>query len=178
VNRRTALMSSAAAVAAVAGVAGALWRSRHEAPSGASTERGETDIWPMAFDNPYGGRLEISALRGKPLLVNFWATWCPPCVSELPLLDRFHREHAAQGWTVVGLAVDNLEPVLQFLAKRPVRFAIGLAGMGGVELSRGLGNSSGALPFSVVFSARGALIQRKLGVITTEDLTSWAASVG
>ena len=175
-RRRSVLFASAAVVAGAAGVGAALWRSSRDR-SAASNEPHESDIWSMVFDMPKGGRLELASLRGKPLLLNFWATWCPPCVSELPLLDRFHREQSARGWNVAGLAVDNRDPVLDFLAKRPVGFAIGLAGMEGVGLSRSLGNTTGALPFTVIFDSNGHASHRKLGVIAPEDLASWVASI-
>ena len=169
-RRRTALLAGVAAAGGGAGLGAALWRIR--------STSAEPEIWPMQFDTPQGGRLTLAAFRGKPLLLNFWATWCPPCVGELPLLDRFQREKQAQGWQVVGLAVDNRDPVLDFLGKRPVGYAIGLAGMGGVELSRIMGNTTGALPFTVVFSAGGAVIERKLGVIQPADLQRWTAAAG
>ncbi|MBC7717365.1 MAG: TlpA family protein disulfide reductase, partial [Pseudorhodobacter sp.] len=81
----------------------------------------------------------MADLRGKPLLLNFWATWCPPCVKEMPLLDAFYQTHRARGWQVVGLAVDSPTPVRAFLERVPVSFPIGLAGMEGSELSRALG---------------------------------------
>jgi thiol-disulfide isomerase/thioredoxin len=170
-NRRLALMTGAAVAAGAAGAGVAWWKSRPAA--GGS----EAAIWTMHFDTPTGGKLTLADLRGKPLLLNFWATWCPPCVSELPLLDRFHGDQSARGWQVVGLAVDNLEPVRQFLGKRPVDFAIGLAGIEGVELSRAMGNSSGALPFTVVFDRAGDLVERKLGIIKPDDLTRWVATI-
>ena len=171
-NRRLALMSGAAVAAGVAGAGAAWWRSRNAAAGGSAS------IWPLHFETPTGDRLVLADLRGKPLLLNFWATWCPPCVSELPLLDRFHHEQRAAGWQVVGLAVDNLGPVREFLGKHPVGFAIGLAGVEGVELSRTMGNAGGALPFSVVFDRAGQVVQRKLGVINPDDLTRWAATSG
>jgi thiol-disulfide isomerase/thioredoxin len=171
-NRRRAWMAAVTSLAGVAAVSGALWRIHR------STSPGSVDIWPMRFDTPQGGKLEMAGLRGKPLLVNFWATWCPPCVTELPLLDRFHREKAAMGWQVIGLAVDNEAPVREFLAKGPVGYPVGIAGMGGVELSRSMGNSAGALPFTVVFDRSGNVIQRKLGVVTVSDLSRWVGSAG
>lgn len=171
-NRRLALMTGAAAAAGAAGAGLAWWRSR----------RGPTDdgaeIWPLHFATPAGGQLTLAELRGKPLLLNFWATWCAPCVSELPLLDSFHREQQARGWQVVGLAVDNLAPVREFLGKHPVGFAIALAGVEGVELSRTMGNASGALPFTVVFDNSGRVVQRKLGAIQPDDLARWVARLG
>jgi len=170
-RRRLTLLTGAALAETAAGAGVAWWRSRPEAVDGNAA------IWTLRFETPTGGQLALADLRGKPLLLNFWATWCPPCVGELPLLDRFHHEQQARGWQVVGLAVDNLAPVREFLGKRPVGFAIGLAGVDGVALSRTLGNTGGALPFSVVFDAAGKVAERKLGVIQPEDLTRWTAVI-
>jgi hypothetical protein len=79
---------------------------------------------------------------------------------------------------VVGLAVDNLAPVREFLGKHPVGFAIGLAGVEGVALSRTMGNTGGALPFTVVFDRAGQVVQRKLGAIAPDDLAHWVTSLG
>lgn len=170
-KRRNALIGAVAAPAVVAGAGFALWRARRDGTTVGAA------VWEMGFDTPSGGRLMLSAFRGRPLLLNFWATWCPPCVAELPLLDRFQREQPAGGWQVAGLAVDNLAPVQAFLGKRPVTFPIGLAGAGGTELARGLGNIGGALPFTTVFDREGRLVQKKLGVITPTDLQVWARSL-
>ena len=115
----------------------------------------------------------MAELRGQPLLINFWATWCPPCIKELPEFDRFASSHAGQ-LRVVGLAIDSLAPVQEFLKKQPVGFAIGLAGFAGTDLARSLGNSTGALPFTVLLDAKGAVAQRKLGETQLSELEAWA----
>ena len=171
-NRRTVLVVGVAASAGVAGLGAAWWANR------AAPATPTVDVWSMQFRQPDGGELHLGALRGRPLLLNFWATWCPPCVTEMPLLDRFHREQSAHGLSIVGLAVDNLLAVVDFLKQRPVGFPIGLAGLEGVDLSRALGNRTGALPFSVLFGRQGNQIDRKLGAISVADLRSWATRSG
>ena len=169
-NRRQMLATGAVAAVAAAGGAGwAWWRTR----SGPALSNAEQSLWSQRFDQPAGGELAMGPLRGKPLVLNFWATWCAPCVKEMPMLDAFHREHQAQGWQVVGLAVDGPTPVREFLTKVPVAFPIGLAGFTGVDLAKSLGNERGGLPFSAVFDRQGVVAFRKLGTITPEDLGAW-----
>ena len=120
--------------------------------------------------------LSMAAFSGKPLLVNFWATWCPPCVEELPLIDAFWRQNQASGFQVVGLAIDQPTAVRRFLQRQALGFPMGLAGLGGTELAKSLGNASGGLPFSVFFNADGGIWGKKLGQLSQDDLTQWRAS--
>ena len=168
-TRRKALLWTTAGIAAAAG-GGVAWRLNR-------TDRAEDSgavLWQQQFDTPDGKPLDLAALRaGGPLVVNFWATWCPPCVAELPMLDAFGKMHAARGWTVLGLAVDQPSSVRKFLANRPVAFPVGMAGMQGTDLSRALGNTQGSLPFTVVFAENGVVRHRKIGQLTEGDLSSW-----
>ena len=127
----------------------------------------------MSFDTPDGKPLSMSGFRGKLLLVNFWATWCPPCVEELPLLDFFYQENSNKNVQIVGLAVDQPSAVRTWLQTRPLHFPVGMAGLGGTELSKLLGNASGGLPFTVVFDPSGRLTHRKIGRLSPEDLVRW-----
>ncbi|RYF67104.1 MAG: TlpA family protein disulfide reductase, partial [Comamonadaceae bacterium] len=162
VSRRAWLYGSVAALAAGAGVGGAWWSQHREAGAGNGGEQLDAAFWSRNFDRPGGGQLELAGLKGKPMLLNFWATWCPPCVEELPMMDRFFKDQAANGWQVVGLAIDQPSAVRKFLERTPVSFPIGLAGLEGTELVKQLGNTGGGLPFTVVLHGDGSVAARKM----------------
>jgi thiol-disulfide isomerase/thioredoxin len=168
-NRRM-LLGATAAGAALLGLGAASLRT--PATVGAPAAEPVEGFWAMQWDTPQGGKLPMHALQGRPLLLNFWATWCAPCVEELPLINDFYRQNKSSGWQVLGLAIDKLVPVQSFLQKVPLDFPVGMAGLAGADLVRGLGNTAGGLPFSVVFGANGAVLYRKMGRLTAEDLLS------
>lgn len=168
-KRRSAGLVALAALAAAAGGGTAWWRATAtDGPASAPA-----DLWSLAFQDLDGGSLRMADRRGQPLVLNFWATWCGPCVTEMPLLDQFAKDHATSGWRVLALAVDHADPVRRFIAERSLRLPIALAGSDGIDLSRTLGNEFGALPFSVVFDSTGRQVARKLGPVTPDLLADW-----
>ena len=166
--------------AAAAGLGAGLawqWRRQDLASSDAPGEPLPADFWAQRFETlDPAAPLQLSTLQGRPLLVNFWATWCPPCVKEMPDLEQFHRQQGPDGWRVLGLAIDGPTPVRQFLTKTPVSFPIGLAGFGGTELAATLGNAAGGLPFSVLIDRAGRIRQRKMGATHLQELKDWASA--
>lgn len=173
-NRRNMLYGGVAAAAGLAGAGAAWWKFQpHDVVAG-EPERAAESFWGLSFDTPDGKSLPMSSFSGKTTLVNFWATWCPPCVEELPLLDYFYQENKDKNIQVVGLAVDQPSAVRTWLQSKPLNFPVGMAGLAGTELSKSLGNQTGGLPFTVVFGASGKLLHRKLGKVSPEDLALWA----
>jgi len=170
-NRRSILYAGVAAVAAAVG-AGVAWR--RQAQGGLSAETSAA-LWASEFETPSGESLPMAAFQGRPLVINFWATWCTPCVEEMPLIDAFFRENQSKEWQVIGLAIDQPSRVRQFLKQFPVDYKIGLAGLNGTDLAKKLGNDLGGLPFTVVLDANGQLIQRKLGKLSPGDIKKWVS---
>lgn len=168
-SRRDAVLAGVAVAAGLAGIGVALKRHALTALSPEAIQA----LWSAEFDQPDGQVMRLSAFRGKPLVVNFWATWCPPCVEEMPLLDAFYQQNSSNGWQVVGLAIDQPSRVRQFLGQHPVSYAVGLAGLNGTALGTQLGNEQGGLPFTVVLNEQGTLKSRKLGKLSEDDIKSW-----
>ena len=172
-NRRHVLTGGVAAAAALAGAGWAWWRYQpHDAADGAVDA-----LWGQQWDGPQGQTVRMADFRGRPLLLNFWATWCPPCVEELPLLNAFYREQQGKGWQVLALAVDQAGPVRKFLERLPLAFPVAMAGLSGVDLSKQLGNTGGGLPFTILFDRQGRVAERKIGQVHAEDLQAWLQRV-
>jgi thiol-disulfide isomerase/thioredoxin len=181
-TRRRRLLTAGVAAGALSTGLGVAWWRGSATPAAPRADAGDTaaadpldTLWSLSLTRPEGGELALATLRGKPLLINFWATWCPPCLRELPEIDRFHREFGPRGWQVLGLAIDGPTPVREFLARVKVGFPMVLAGLEGTELVNHLGNPQGALPFSVMIDGGGRVLQRKLGETHFDELAGWAA---
>lgn len=174
-NRRLVVLAGAGLAAAAIGAGTALRRARDEAQDAQSPV--SIDVWTLDFESLEGAPIKMAGWRGRPLLLNFWATWCAPCVVEMPLLDRFAREQRSRGWQVLALAVDQPDPVRRFIAERNLRLPVAIAGAIGLDLSRHLGNVGGGLPFTAAFNSRGTVTERRLGTVSAELLSGWVASV-
>ena len=177
-SRRRWLMAAAGVAAAAGGAGLALWRSPNSVAPGPQTSSAEEAFWQLQLHTPQGSEQTaqaVQAYRGRPLLVNFWATWCPPCVRELPMLSAFALQ-AAPHMQVLGLAVDQAPNVQRWLQRQPLEFPVLMAGASGIGLTRSLGNATGGLPFSVLFDRAGNVQQRKIGELSDADLQQWLAA--
>jgi thiol-disulfide isomerase/thioredoxin len=108
--------------------------------------------------------------QGKVLVLNFWASWCPPCREETPLFVQLQEEYKAKGVQFVGLAIDDKEPVQNFVDTYGVDYPILLGDIGAVDLSKRLGNRFGGLPYTVIVAPDGQIVLRHAGGFKREQL--------
>ncbi|PXW24413.1 TlpA family protein disulfide reductase [Paraburkholderia caballeronis] len=174
-NRQRIL--AAATVAAVAAGASALagllptgLSGTAHAASAAVQPDAVGQLWTAAVTNADGKPQSLAPYKGRPIVVNFWASWCGPCVQEMPELSALQREYAKKGIQFVGLGVDSAANVKAFLQKVKVDYPVYIAGFGGADIARAFGNNAGGLPFTVVIDAKGAVRSTKLGQVKPDEL--------
>lgn len=114
------------------------------------------------------------AFAGRPLLVNVWASWCGPCIEEMPELQRFAAAQGADGVQVVGLALDTPEAITDFLKRVPVSYPILVETPGPADASVWLGNRKGVLPYTVLVGTDGKILKQKVGPFEHGEIEGWA----
>lgn len=113
---------------------------------------------------------KLSQWQGKTLIVNFWATWCAPCVEEMPELTALQTELAPKDIQILGVGIDSPSNIREFAAKYKITYPLYIAGMTGTELSRQFGNQTGGLPFTVIIGPKGDVKKTYLGRLKMDQL--------
>jgi len=131
---------------------------------------------PLRLTGLDGYQIELQQLQGRPLLINVWASWCAPCVEEMPELQRYADSQGQQGVQVLGLALDTPEQVAAFLQRVPVRYPIAIDTPGPADASVRLGNRQGLLPYTVLIDADGVVGAQKLGPFAAGEIDAWVTS--
>ncbi|MFT3763817.1 MAG: TlpA disulfide reductase family protein [Pseudoxanthomonas sp.] len=131
----------------------------------------------LALTDVDGKAHALSEWAGRPLLLNYWATWCGPCLKELPELQAFSRAQPADGVRVVGVALDEPEAIGAWLGKSPAAYPIlvEVVEAGEPGSSARFGNAHGVLPYSVLIDAHGRVLKTKAGPLTRQELQAWTA---
>jgi thiol-disulfide isomerase/thioredoxin len=130
--------------------------------------RADVDLVDLA-----GKPRRLSEWDGKIVLLNFWASWCGPCRDEMPLLDAARARLAPRGFEVVGVAIDDVGAVQDFLKDSPVRYPILLADENGDDPSLRFGDVRSVLPYSVLIGRDGRLLAQRAGNFSDDSLERW-----
>jgi thiol-disulfide isomerase/thioredoxin len=162
---------AAVVVAAVMGLTGGIYFASHY-------RRGDTEgatvkaIYATTLPDLAGHPQRLSQWKNKVLLVNFWATWCVPCRTEIPALIKIQTVYSAKNIQIVGIALDNPDQVQAFAKSLSINYPVLIGSLDNIDLTRSLGNRSGALPFTMVLAPDGLVLRSHLGAMTEAEMGS------
>ena len=168
-----------AAVAAMFGIMGALVAVNKKdppplttaiAPTGGQPHSAVDKLFGQSLNDLAGAPQPLAKWRGKPLVVNFWATWCAPCVQEMPELSELAGHDSGKNFNVIGIGIDSPSNMSEFANKLKIAYPLYVGGMGGTELSRDFGNKAGGLPYTVLIGADGQVKKTDLGKLKFDEL--------
>lgn len=128
-------------------------------PPAASTEA----FFASAFPGLDGQLQPMVQWKGKVIILNFWATWCPPCLEEMPELSRVHDQYQDQGLMVLGISFDELDKIREFAQQTPVSYPLLSGDLDAMSLSESLGNNKGVLPYTAIIAADGSIVKTHFG---------------
>lgn len=168
--RSAAALTALCLVFLAGGYSGYLWWHARPAaePPQATTIRPD-----LEFKGLDGQVHKLSEWDGKLLLLNFWATWCTPCLKEIPLLVQAQQDHGARGFQIVGLALDKVELVKPYAERLKINYPLMVGDEDIIYAMDALGDELGAFPFSVLIAPDGRVLERISGDISREELQAW-----
>lgn len=163
-RREVAILVGAGILAAGAGIAFGPRLTSLAQPADTSALRS------ARFADLSGNQRTLDEWQGRILVINFWATWCPPCREEIPALVLAREKLLPSGVEFIGIAIDQASKVSKFKDQVPISYPLLISDAAGLDLMRQLGNPSGGLPYTIVLDRKGALIHRNLGGVTQQKI--------
>jgi thiol-disulfide isomerase/thioredoxin len=148
---------------------GIFWGNKKVAPT-AAQDSAVTHLLSQSMPDASGQSHALAQWKGKTLVVNFWATWCAPCVDEMPELSALQAEMAPRKIQILGIGIDSPSNIAQFASKYQISYPLYVSGINGTELSRQFGNQGGGLPYTVLISSDGTVKKTYLGRLKMKEL--------
>lgn len=171
-TKAVALILLVAVAAGGAGYFAATWRGTQPVASIASgsTQPSAAPIFAATLPDMDGKAQKIEQWRGKVLIVNFWATWCPPCLEEIPEFVKLQGKYGKEGLQFVGIAIDQKDKVEDFARQNGINYPVLVGEADAIDLSRKAGNRLGALPYTLIIDRTGQVVATELGGLTEAKL--------
>jgi thiol-disulfide isomerase/thioredoxin len=163
------------AVAAAAGVAGLYTGQTFKRPTGLSLPEGVAAdaagrLLSTTLPDTDGSEYHLADWQGRVVVANFWATWCPPCIKEIPEFSEVARRYADQPVQFVGLSIDTAENVEDFRERFDVPYPLLVGTPDTLQLAASFGNTARALPFTVILDRNGEVADVTLGTLDEAQL--------
>ena len=167
-NIKTILIILVAAAALTAG----FWFGQARQNNTESVNSGATPIKLIDFTLPdiTGKPRKLSEWQGRVIILNFWATWCPPCRKEIPMFLDYYEKYRGQGLEIIGVAIDKKEDVEAFIDTLFINYPVLLGGTEMMTMMRRYGNRVGSLPYNVLIDRDGKILNTKKGAYTHAEL--------
>lgn len=156
-------------VAVVFGLIGVYFSLQKYAPAAAESTA-MRQLLTQSMEDAEGRQQPLAQWTGKKLVLNFWATWCGPCVDEMPELSALQTELSDKSIQIIGIGIDSPSNIAEFSKKYKISYPLYVAGLTGTELSRRFGNQKGGLPFTVIIDSDGAIKKTYIGRLNMAEL--------
>lgn len=145
-------------------------------PADPSAAGAAVSVYAQRLSDADGKVQAFSQWQGKLLVLNFWATWCAPCVAEMPDLEKAQKDLADRNVVIVGVGTENPARVREFRDQHGLHMNLLAGGYDAIVLARGLGNAQGVLPYTVLVSPDGKVLKTQTGPLQPGELRSWISA--